>query len=490
MKEGRGRLILQWLIPYVASIVVILILVFSFSNKINQDAAETVEKELIWATENYAAEFKGDLDSVRIAGETTADVIAQLKFTDSATIKQLLSMLTEKEQIKEAVYCNARLEAMDHTGRHIELEEVSYAGLLANSTGLKYYYQTDDVLTGDSVILLSIPVGEKSGTLLLYYPMERFSQMIHPDEEFDETAFFTIIKANGDIFKTGNEESNFLKGKNIWSSVDEEYLNSATGVTYKIRNQQTGCVGLAAGGEERTLSYVPLGIEDWALAAGISQSYVDKHQTSVSTRTIPMLYEMLGVMILFMVIFVVVNYMGKIRNAEKSKNLEEKADTDLLTGLNNKLATERKIKEYMRENPDSMGMMFLLDIDNFKKINDTMGHAFGDEVLSSLGKNIGTDFRVTDIMGRTGGDEFTIFLKDLQNNENVLKEAQKLENFFKHFQVGEYTKYSATASIGAAIFPADGKDFETLYKSADQALYKAKRRGKNQLAFYDESIKK
>ena len=71
-----------------------------------------------------------------------------------------------------------------------------------------------------------------------------------------------------------------------------------------------------------------------------------------------------------------------------------------------------------------------------------------------------------------------------------MREAQKLVNFFKNFQVGEYVKYSATASIGAAVFPADGADFDTLYMAADQALYKAKKRGKNQLAFYDDRDQK
>ena len=97
---------------------------------------------------------------------------------------------------------------------------------------------------------------------------------------------------------------------------------------------------------------------------------------------------------------------------------------------------------------------------------------------------------MTDIIGRTGGDEFTIFLKSLKDDSNTLSEAQKLIAFFKDFEAGEYVKYSATASIGAAIFPADGKDFETLYKAADQALYKAKERGKNQLAFYDDRDRK
>ncbi len=111
-------------------------------------------------------------------------------------------------------------------------------------------------------------------------------------------------------------------------------------------------------------------------------------------------------------------------------------------------------------------------------------------MLSDLGKRISANFRVSDIIGRTGGDEFIIFLKALKDDSNTLREAQKLVNFFKNFQVGEYVKYSATASIGAAVFPADGADFDTLYKAADQALYKAKKRGKNQLAFYDDRDQK
>ena len=94
------------------------------------------------------------------------------------------------------------------------------------------------------------------------------------------------------------------------------------------------------------------------------------------------------------------------------------------------------------------------------------------------------------MVGRTGGDEFTIFLKNLKDDSTTIRESQKLINFFRSFQVGEYVKYSATASIGAAVFPEDGKDFESMYKAADQALYKAKKRGKNQLAFYDDRDRK
>lgn len=223
---------------------------------------------------------------------------------------------------------------------------------------------------------------------------------------------------------------------------------------------------------------------------GVDQNYVEERQQYLYRSGNKTTYQLVFIFAISLVVIVVLNVVNGRKSVENSKVLEEKADTDLLTGLNNKLATERKIKEYMREHPNSKALMFVLDIDNFKKINDTMGHAFGDEVLRELGRYLGSNFRVTDVVGRTGGDEFTIFLKNLKDDPTTIRESQKLINFFRSFQVGEYVKYSATASIDAAVFPEDGKDFESMYKAADQALYKAKKRGKNQLAFYDDRDRK
>lgn len=76
-----------------------------------------------------------------------------------------------------------------------------------------------------------------------------------------------------------------------------------------------------------------------------------------------------------LIVITVINVLVRIKASEHSKVLEDKADTDLLTDLNNKMATERKIREYMEQYPDKQGVLFVLDVDNFKKINDTMGHA-------------------------------------------------------------------------------------------------------------------
>lgn len=191
---------------------------------------------------------------------------------------------------------------------------------------------------------------------------------------------------------------------------------------------------------------------------------------------------------LFSGLLLITNFINKYFYNEHKKVLEEKASKDLLTDLSNKTATEYLIKDYIETHPDSQGLLFVLDVDNFKKINDTQGHAFGDEVLRKLGTRLRGECRITDIVGRTGGDEFIIFMKDIKEESIFIKEAQRLHRFFGDFQVGEYVKYSPAASIGVAVYPRDGRTFEELYKAADSALYSVKRNGKNGVAFYETKM--
>ena len=199
-----------------------------------------------------------------------------------------------------------------------------------------------------------------------------------------------------------------------------------------------------------------------------------------------MVVNMIGALVLFFTLVVVVNAINGIRYHDQSRALERKADTDLLTELNNKIATERKIREYIRDNQDSQALMFVFDIDNFKKINDTRGHAFGDEVLRTIGMRLKAEFRMSDVIGRVGGDEFILLLKNIKDENILKKESGRVADMFRDFKVGQYSKYKVTASIGCAVFPRDADNFDDLYKAADRALYKAKQRGKNQLAFYKD----
>lgn len=486
MKEERGRIILQWLIPLVCAIIVIAIMLLKFSVDIRKDAVDIVEKELEETAQKYALEVMNELQGVRDAGETAAQVIGQQPPRRTDTTMLLLEALVDKTQVYEVVYVNGKEAFIEQDGEYASFEGRIYDEDLETFPDVVYKYLPDDDVLGIPAIQMIVPVPEDKGNLLLFYSVKRIKSLIRVDERYGNTTFAVLVDKDGNILSQGESGSSFLKDGNIWKGIDRKFQNAGMQAKVAMQNGSTDSVKLSANGEEKTLVFTPIGINDWNLVVGVDQEYVDSNQNRMWGNVLLMMIQLLGVVVVFFLIYVIGNLIGKKRNAEKSKTLQEKADTDLLTGLNNKLATERKIKEYIRDYPNSLAMMFVLDIDNFKKINDTLGHAFGDEVLRTLGKRIGVNFRVTDIIGRTGGDEFTIFLKDLKEDANTIRESKKLIHFFEDFQVGEYVKYSATASIGAAVFPAHGSDFESLYKAADQALYKAKKRGKNQLAFYDD----
>lgn len=250
------------------------------------------------------------------------------------------------------------------------------------------------------------------------------------------------------------------------------------------QNRQFGKIKITKGEEQRILCQFPIENTDWCLVMGLQQEYADRMLEKVWNPMVWLLVKIGIFLIGYLTIVVVINVMTRIRNSEQKRELEAKADTDLLTELSNKIATERQIREYMAENPDKQAVMFVLDVDNFKKINDTLGHAFGDEVLRNLGMRLRSMFRVTDIIGRIGGDEFIIFLKDVREDAVIEREGRKIETFFHNFEVGEYVKYSVTASVGGAVFPRDADNFEDLYKAADRAVYSSKKHGKNQLSFY------
>ena len=491
MREKSKAGILRLLIPISVLAIVILYLFFNFSVKTKSATEEAVQREFQETVSNRASRIGAELQYVRIAGEMVAQMIKSTSVQREEIVGQYMLAITEKTGAYEAIFYQKDKMCVDKSGNSIALNDKQYFPLIAQlADETQYLYVEDDEITGQAAIMLMVPVPETEAALLLYYPTNTIRDMMKIDTDYGKNAAIAIVNSKGGILIHNEMESKFLENGSLWTNVGNEFGVQVGKMKNSLKRENIGFTVIVADNETRTLVYAPIEVNSWMLVVGVDQSYVDQKMDQAWKKICVMLYQLVGAMLLFVVIFAIIYIFSRVKNEEKSRILRERADTDLLTGLNNKLATENRIKEYIKDNPDTLAMMFVLDIDDFKKINDTMGHAFGDEVLSNLGKRISANFRVTDIIGRTGGDEFTIFLKALKDDSNTLSEAKKLVNFFKGFEVGEYVKYSVSASIGAAVFPADGNDFESLYKAADQALYKAKKRGKNQLAFYDDRDRK
>lgn len=165
---------------------------------------------------------------------------------------------------------------------------------------------------------------------------------------------------------------------------------------------------------------------------------------------------------------------------KRESRLSAQARLDPLTGLCNKATTEQHISETLAacKTGERRFAFFILDIDDFKRVNDDFGHAVGDMVIREFALELKRQFRDTDIAGRIGGDEFVVFLP-VPGRAWVERKACKLGAALrKSFRLEAYA-FSITASIGIALAPWDGTDFAALYKNADAALYQAKKRGKD-----------
>jgi diguanylate cyclase (GGDEF)-like protein len=121
----------------------------------------------------------------------------------------------------------------------------------------------------------------------------------------------------------------------------------------------------------------------------------------------------------------------------------------------------------------------MLDLDNFKYVNDTLGHDIGDRLLKAVGNMLVGIVRKSDTVARIGGDEFVLLFPEISDLQNIDGIAQKiLDDFKKPFPLNGH-KISITTSIGIAVYPSDGKDFDSLMTSADKAMYLVKEEGRN-----------
>lgn len=171
------------------------------------------------------------------------------------------------------------------------------------------------------------------------------------------------------------------------------------------------------------------------------------------------------------------------QNKHIVNTLRHISEMDGLTKVFNRIAIENKINEYISAHPDENSLVLLLDLDNFKQVNDHFGHIEGDKLLIETAEKLEKFCRSTDKVGRLGGDEFIILLRSVAEKDvdplvsRLLKRVQKA---YDQSGVG----IEVTASIGIAHYPQDGKSFADLYHCADIALYDAKHKGKNQYSQY------
>ncbi|MGM9522003.1 MAG: diguanylate cyclase domain-containing protein [Oscillospiraceae bacterium] len=170
------------------------------------------------------------------------------------------------------------------------------------------------------------------------------------------------------------------------------------------------------------------------------------------------------------------------------ESLKTKAENDSLTGLLNRMAFQDHCMRHFRTAGTEMSALVIMDIDNFRDINELYGHFTADTVLIDIAGILRRSFRATDAVGRVGGDEMMILIKDISDMDLIeMKLRGVLDSISKissHLKINS----SITCSMGIAVSPSHGREFGELYEKADSALYQAKTSGKNNVVIYNESM--
>jgi len=181
-----------------------------------------------------------------------------------------------------------------------------------------------------------------------------------------------------------------------------------------------------------------------------------------------LIYTIVGIFI-----HIIVNSI-RIREFVLTRKINIQKDLDESTGLKNKGALTRAIDEYLADETKKKGIMLMLDVNDFKSVNDTYGHDIGDTVISQLGAFLSENFRNDEILGRFGGDEFIVFIKDTDDVDIASDAARRsIKKSSAYVKLPDEEK-KVGVSIGVAIYRGEEKTYSELFKKADIALYKAK----------------
>ena len=363
MKNKQTRAaILQWIIPAVVLLVVLTVMLLNFSTNSNRLAANAVEDDLINVVEKYASKVKYELEEMVGAGKPIGYLMGECADSDRKSIAEMAEALCNNSEAYAVIFCQGN-DGILQDDREVSVNELSYYQEIVRAEqndeeektpeelGVRYFFAPDDEIgVGNKAIIAVIDIDNETEDkkLLMYYPTEKITQFFKK-ADLEMNIFYSLIRSDGSIIERIGTENNYLSTDNIWDDLSKnpEFESKVVKTMVKMKNGAAGSIAVEVKGDARQLVFAPIGINDWTLVMGVKSSYVDNQCDREWASARRMIYQMLVAILIFLVMVVVINIVNKIKNSEKSKELEAKADTDLLTGLSNKLATERKIKEYI-----------------------------------------------------------------------------------------------------------------------------------------------
>lgn len=474
--------ILAIILPISILLILILVTLYKFGISSNKTAITIVEDEIAATAGGFSSQIYEDLDNMTRMGIAFRDMIVALPMEKSIDALPLIGTLSANSQAYMVIYCDAEGSGVTQNGIKVNVEKDELLHPDAGAAPYYAYIQKDRIMQAEAVVSV-IPVareGTVSNYILMYYSVSRIKRIFHQNKLFDNANFVFSVD-HGIVITTDGIEEKPPKGTTIIQLLKDWDLKTDTDQLQMAINSNKKIAAFTSQTYNKYVICTPVGINDWYITIGFDKKLYDNLLTREWGDIKKLIDYLLALIITFVIVLIGTMIIMRIIYNKTNKKLLKQANMDLLTGLYNKMATESKIKEYIKDYPHAGGILFILDIDNFKNINDSRGHAEGDAVLKRVGHHLKETYGDYHVVGRIGGDEFIIFVKDILLEQEVAEQIKKMKECLQVLSQTEGSVQPCTFSAGACSYPNDAQEFSNLYKSADRALYEAKKNGKNQL---------
>lgn len=340
---------------------------------------------------------------------------------------------------------------------------------------------------GEMKFIFAVPVYQNEkivGVLVGAELQSRINESVMTDSFSGIGASYVIDQEGEILLQSKNGEKHIGKEVNYLDYLQKSGDDVAKQIKDDIRKEVPDVYRYRVRGAEYITIRNPMSMNGWNLILQVNASFVNSQSAQIFMYVLTLLFwVMVCMLVIVIALFCIQN---------RSDLLKNEAESDLLTGLLNKKTFERSVANMvLNHSRDEKGALLIIDLDNFKGINDNLGHMVGDQVLAKVADKMRETFRQQDYLGRIGGDEFAVYLmfsniSDIEERREIIcNRAEQFGRSVGNIAAEIEKEATISCSIGIAMDPEHGLNYNQLYQNADQALYQSKEGGKNRYHIYD-----
>lgn len=375
-------------------------------------------------------------------------------------------------------------------GTQGDAEDLEKYGFLSRAVNERETFITEPYLSGTEgihVMSFFAPIYQEDaykGSVYLIYPLKEIQALAEIDRIHTDAETLLLNAFSGNIVHCSNNSS-VPAGSwdNIRLHVSQLQMEEGSSLEDWMQSmragEDTGIISYKESGVAYTHMFQNLSLMDeWYITVRISDKYLSGAMQNFLTGTVIVVSLLVLATLLLGFFFLRQEY-------AKRKQLSELSSMDPLTNTLNNRAFQAQVEKFFEDcQGQCRGVLIFFDLDDFKSVNDTLGHAAGDQVLCTFAESLQHTFGKAELVARIGGDEFNVFLKKTVSVEEVDRRMDELRGRLRRVTLEEGDEVSIRFSAGLAQYPEDAKTLEKLKKHADEALYYIKNTGKCSHCWY------